>query len=576
MRKFLKIFIIIISLSVISLIGISKVSAEDNNLVPFDSYPDINTINLNGIQNLNYATSYYVVGYSSYMPNLNSGTESQAALYLVFFRDNAGYIYLSDVYNNEICSVYTSTGVNGCFFTIWGFRKNTTNVKLSAVYYSLDNGDTWIYKDGSHDAYNVTTLNSYLIKSTTWIRPYDTGSSIYNNQFELDLPNLFDITYEQGEVIMSNYEGSSANLVSQYIETDENPQDYIFSYYYNTGGGLQNVVYEPTCTENLVDNHIHYSCYYNLPLFYNTILTFNIDNKATSNSVYSFVYNAYLSILPDSSYYNTYRFTGYKYANISGIDTGTFGLSQYTYTSILHDNKTEINYDIYVYDSSTGTKEDFITSSYYVSTNIDNNVIYRTFDFNGNSNLYLTIVLNDYIKYIDFDSDIYLFSPNTAYTHLSNPVECYNTEDISTCEHLATLPENQQSYKDSNNNTVNESNPINYYDTQDDFFNQLDSLFGSNQSFNGLTGIISSPLNLIRNLTTSNTCSDINLPIPYVNKYITLPCMSSIYFTYFGDFFTLYQSVTFAIIGYFVIIKFIATIKDLYNPDNDKIEVVDL
>ena len=65
----------------------------------------------------------------------------------------------------------------------------------------------------------------------------------------------------------------------------------------------------------------------------------------------------------------------------------------------------------------------------------------------------------------------------------------------------------------------------------------------------GLTSIITAPLNLIGSITSS-TCTPLGLPLPYVNKTLELPCMSSIYSQYFGSFFTLYQTITFGIIAY--------------------------
>ena len=91
----------------------------------------------------------------------------------------------------------------------------------------------------------------------------------------------------------------------------------------------------------------------------------------------------------------------------------------------------------------------------------------------------------------------------------------------------------------------------------------------------GLTSIITAPLNLIGSITSS-TCTPLGLPLPYVNKTIELPCMSSIYSQYFGSFFTLYQTITFGIIAYWVCVRIFNLVKDFKNPDHDEIEVLDL
>lgn len=91
----------------------------------------------------------------------------------------------------------------------------------------------------------------------------------------------------------------------------------------------------------------------------------------------------------------------------------------------------------------------------------------------------------------------------------------------------------------------------------------------------GLTSIITAPLNLIGSITSS-TCTPLSLPLPYVNKTLELPCMSSIYSQYFGSFFTLYQTITFGIIAYWVCVRIFNLVKDFKNPDHDEIEVLDL
>lgn len=97
--------------------------------------------------------------------------------------------------------------------------------------------------------------------------------------------------------------------------------------------------------------------------------------------------------------------------------------------------------------------------------------------------------------------------------------------------------------------------------------------FSSND--HGLTGIITAPLNLINNLASA-TCSPLVLPLPYVNKNLTLPCMSDIYRQYFGSFFTIYQTITFGIIAYYVCVKIFYKVQDFKNPSNSEIEVLEL
>ena len=91
----------------------------------------------------------------------------------------------------------------------------------------------------------------------------------------------------------------------------------------------------------------------------------------------------------------------------------------------------------------------------------------------------------------------------------------------------------------------------------------------------GLTSIITAPLNLIGSITSSS-CSPLGLPLPYVDKNLTLPCLTSIYKQHFGAFLDIYQIITFGITAYWVLVRIFALVKDFKNPDHDEIEVLDL
>lgn len=91
----------------------------------------------------------------------------------------------------------------------------------------------------------------------------------------------------------------------------------------------------------------------------------------------------------------------------------------------------------------------------------------------------------------------------------------------------------------------------------------------------GLSDIVSLPLVYIGKITTAS-CSPLVLPLPFVDKNATLPCMTQVYHEYFGSFLTLYQTITFGVIAYWVCINIFAMVRNFKNPDNDRIEVLDL
>ena len=91
----------------------------------------------------------------------------------------------------------------------------------------------------------------------------------------------------------------------------------------------------------------------------------------------------------------------------------------------------------------------------------------------------------------------------------------------------------------------------------------------------GLSDIITMPLTFIQGLSSS-TCYSLNLPLPFVDTNVTLPCMTSIYQRYFGSFLTLYQTITTGIIAYWCCINIFRMVQGFKNPDSDEIEVMDL
>lgn len=106
--------------------------------------------------------------------------------------------------------------------------------------------------------------------------------------------------------------------------------------------------------------------------------------------------------------------------------------------------------------------------------------------------------------------------------------------------------------------------------------NEAESFFsGFTTNTHGLTSVITAPLELIGNIIGS-TCTPLQVPLPFVDTNLILPCMSTIYNQYFGSFYTLYKTITFGIVSYWVCVRIFALVKDFKNPDHDEIEVMDL
>lgn len=117
--------------------------------------------------------------------------------------------------------------------------------------------------------------------------------------------------------------------------------------------------------------------------------------------------------------------------------------------------------------------------------------------------------------------------------------------------------------------TLKDDNTQQAQDSAGGFFNDFTT------DTHGLTAIITAPLSLISKITSAS-CSPLVIPLPYVDKDLTLPCMGAIYSQYFGSFLSIYQVITFGIIAYWVCVRIFNLVKDFKNPDHDEIEVLDL
>ena len=136
------------------------------------------------------------------------------------------------------------------------------------------------------------------------------------------------------------------------------------------------------------------------------------------------------------------------------------------------------------------------------------------------------------------------------------------------------LPKWELEYCQNGNQAIQDS--INNSDTSE-ADNSASSFFSNftTQDNGGISSIITAPLSAISGLVNS-TCTQIELPLPYVNTTVILPCMSAIYTEHFGSLFTLYQTIIFGAVAYRILLSIFAMIQGFKNPDNDRIEVVDL
>lgn len=148
-------------------------------------------------------------------------------------------------------------------------------------------------------------------------------------------------------------------------------------------------------------------------------------------------------------------------------------------------------------------------------------------------------------------------------------VESTQQEIITKQNEIMKEQQNTTNAVNKVDDTLKDDNTQQAQDSAGGFFNDFTT------DTHGLTAIITAPLSLISKITSAS-CSPLVIPLPFVDKDLTLPCMGAIYSQYFGSFLSIYQVITFGIIAYWVCVRIFNLVKDFKNPDHDEIEVLDL
>lgn len=308
---------------------------------------------------------------------------------------------------------------------------------------------------------------------------------------------------------------------------------------------------------------------------------YTMDNTFTSNGDYisgSWNYQSFQKLCAvstgsadSSSNYITFRISNYTYLT-GNVYTITFSMTDNsTFDSIQANSAANQNLDLIKIISTSSDPRDkiyYLTVSFYVTTNYSGTV---NFVFYSSSNLINAINTIDwvYTPYITTTPLSYSSDLNSIKSNTSSIINGLNSQQ-SQLDSIQSSQEEQLEEQKKTNDTLTDDDVSDSTNKANEFFS------GFTTDTFGLTSIITAPLELIASITSS-TCSPLGLQVPFVeNKTINLPCMSSIYQQYFGSFLTIYQTITFGIIAYWVCVRIFALVKDFKNPDTDKIEVLDL
>ena len=122
---------------------------------------------------------------------------------------------------------------------------------------------------------------------------------------------------------------------------------------------------------------------------------------------------------------------------------------------------------------------------------------------------------------------------------------------------------------DNIDTSINSSNTSGGESAADDLKNN--SAFQDNT---GLTSIVTAPLSMINSLTSS--CTPIRLPIPYLDTTIELPCIGDLLSSKMGELIQLVKVVINGYICYLIGLDMFKIVKHAKDPNDDRIEVLDL
>lgn len=158
---------------------------------------------------------------------------------------------------------------------------------------------------------------------------------------------------------------------------------------------------------------------------------------------------------------------------------------------------------------------------------------------------------------------------NQKFDELNNNINATGSAINSNIDSMKEKQDETNKQLGDLNNNITNDNVDDASSSANDFFTGFES------DDYGLTAIVTAPLNFIKSITSS-TCTPLGFPLPFVDKRAELPCMNAIYKEHFGSFLTLYQTITFGIVAYWVCVNTLATIRGFKDPNSDRIEVLDL
>lgn len=181
------------------------------------------------------------------------------------------------------------------------------------------------------------------------------------------------------------------------------------------------------------------------------------------------------------------------------------------------------------------------------------------------------ISCNNYDNILEF-SLAYSAPTGQAFSAYLNEL-WYNSssDNADVVDSINGLKDKQQETNDKiqeNTDTIKDSDTSKSESQANDFFKNFKS------DDHGLSGIITAPLSAIKKLTQS--CVALSLPLPNNVGNIELPCMQTLYSQYVPTILSLWHVVVYGLVAYWIYKDIFRIVKNIKNPNDDKVEVLDL
>lgn len=325
-----------------------------------------------------------------------------------------------------------------------------------------------------------------------------------------------------------------------------------------------------------------------------------VDGSTTNNVTYDTLYDVTPDWYPNNKFLGRrginsgYRVTQelYKFS-VTGKKTGYYDVNFLYYNNELQDylpNGMTFNLRndnaIFVCESDLNNGPSLIP---FNSNNYNSPYYGRTKSLIGVSckNVYLNLSSHTELYAIIQASWLMSNTNNKPYGITALTFQPNSTNDVASASNQQTIIDQQQEQTEAiqeNTQAQNDTNDIlNNDDTSDaqssasNFFNNF-----STTDHGGLSGVITSPLRFINtilgNAVMSGNCSPLQVPLPFVNTSVNLPCADSVMMSLSNGpaLIRIITTITNGIIAYWVIVKLFAFIRSAKKPDEDRVEVLDL